>query len=268
MSDKYLTRSHRRYMKITPGSVYETTVQSLIERNLSSLFPEYFGKSFEPYFRTAAGDVKPDLVLIRHDYKGWLLVEVEVEGHSAQAHILPQLAKLTFATSNELVLEHFVNHFGNDHNLLNIEKALSQKPEVVLVIHGSSSEFQDGLKELGVSSLDLEIHAYPPDEYILEVVDHEENYVDTGVICSRSSNMATQFIWILPKVQGIEPNSIEGKIQVRIGNSASIWGIKATKSDYLLRQPPDIQSLSGVNKVAVHRHRNFDSLRFVPLTER
>lgn len=268
MSDKYLTRSHRRYMRVTPGSVYETTVQSLVERNLSSLFPEYFGKLFEPYFRTAAGDVKPDLVLIRHDYKGWLLVEVEVEGHSPQAHILPQLAKLTYATANELVLEFFIDNFGNEHNLSNIEIALQQKPEVVLVIHGSSSSFQSGLKELGVSSLDLEIHAYPPDEYILEVVDHEENYVDTGLTCSRSLNLATQYIWILSKVPGIEPNQIGGKIQVRIGNSASFWGIKATKSDYLLRQPPDIQSLSGVSKVAVYRHRNFDSLKFVPITGR
>ena len=127
MSDKYLTRRHRKYARITPGAVYETTVQTLIENNLSSLFPEYFGKLFEPYFRTPAGDVKPDLVLIRHDYKGWMLVEVEIEGHSPSAHILPQLAKLTFASSNSEVLSHFVDHFSDSHNVKDLEIALSNK---------------------------------------------------------------------------------------------------------------------------------------------
>jgi hypothetical protein len=243
-------------------------VQVLVERNLSSLFPEYFGNTYEPYFRTPAGDVKPDLVLIRRDFKGWLLLEVEVEGHSPSAHILPQLTKLKFATSNQSLLEYFVGKFGEEHDPHLIEQALSFKPEVVLAMHGSSSSFQEKLKELGVTSLDLEIHTFPPDEYILEVIDYEENFVDTGLICFRSTNAATRFIWILPAISGLTASNGEGKIEINVDGSSSVWGIMSTKTDYLLRQPPDIQSLSGINKVSVYRHRNFDSLKFVPIKER
>jgi len=265
MSDKYLTRRHRKYARITPGAVYETTVQTLIENNLSSLFPEYFGKLFEPYFRTPAGDVKPDLVLIRHDYKGWMLVEVEIEGHSPSAHILPQLAKLTFASSNSEVLNHFVDHFSDSHNVKDLEIALSNKPEVTLVIHGTSNGFQAELDQLGVTSFDIEIHSFPPDEYILEVFDRAENFIDTGLICSRSTNIATQYVWVLPNIDGLPYVQLNQNIEVKVAETSSIWRIEHKKNNYLLRQPSDIQSLNGVTKVAVYRHRSFLSLKFVPI---
>jgi hypothetical protein len=265
MSDKYLTRRHRKYTRISPGAVYETTVQTLIENNISSLFPEYFGKIFEPYFRTPAGDVKPDLVLIRHDYKGWMLVEVEVEGHSPSAHILPQLAKLTFAMSNDEVLGHFVDHFSDSHNAKDMERALSTKPEVVLVIHGSSDGFQLELKKLGVVSLDVEIHSFPPNEYILEVFDRAENFIDTGLICARSSNIATQYVWVLPTIEGLPYDQLNQNIEVRVNEESSIWRIEQKKNNYLLRQPSDIQSLNGVARVSVLRHRSFLSLKFLPI---
>lgn len=266
MTDKYLTRRHRKYVRISPGAVYETTVQTLVENNISSLFPEYFGKIFEPYFKTPAGDVKPDLVLIRHDYKGWMLVEVEVEGHSPSAHILPQLAKLTFASSNDEVLDHFVDNFSDSHNVNDLENALSHDPEVTLVIHGSSESFQIELYKLGVTSLDIEIHSFPPDEYILEVFDRAENFIDTGLICTRSSSIATQYVWVLPNIEGLPYANLNQNIEIRVGDSSSIWRIEHKKNNYLLRQPSDIQSLNGITKVAVLRHRSFMSLKFIPIT--
>ena len=265
MSDKYLTRRHRKYARVTPGAVYETTVQTLIENNISSLFPEYFGKIFEPYFRTPAGDVKPDLVLIRHDYKGWMLVEVEVEGHSPSAHILPQLAKLTFASSNDEVLGHFVDHFSDSHNVKDLELALINEPEVTLVIHGSSDSFQTELSKLGVTSLDVEIHSFPPDEYILEVFDRAENFIETGLICVRSSSIATQYVWVLPNIDGLLYEQLGQNIEIKVADTSSIWRIEHKKNNYLLRQPSDIQSLNGITKVAVLRHRSFLSLKFVPI---
>lgn len=267
MSDKYLTRRHRKYTRISPGALYETAVQTLIENNISSLFPEYFGKIFEPYFKTPAGDVKPDLVLIRYDYKGWMLVEVEVEGHSPSAHILPQLAKLTFASSTDDVLRCFVDHFSESHNVMDLELALSNKPEVTLVIHGSSDSFQAELNKLGVTSLDIEIHSFPPDEYILEVFDRAENFIDTGLICARSSNIATQYVWILPHIDGLPFEQLQQNIEVRVADTSSIWRIEQKNTNYLLRQPSDIQSLNGISKVYVLRHRSFLSLKFVPILE-
>ena len=268
MSSKFLTRIFRRYAKVTPGSLYESNVQVLIERNLSALFPEYFGKIMDPYFRTAAGDVQPDLVLVRRDYKGWMLVEVEVEGHSAQAHILPQLSKLTRASCNDEVFKLLMDSFSSEHNELNLAEAINYKPEVTLVIHGSSEKFQSKLNELGVYTLDVDIHSYPPDEYVLEVLDREENYLDTGQICRRSSNLATQFVWSLPKIEFLDLTTMDEKVEVCVGTEISFWDIKTNRTDYLLRQPTGLQSLNGVNEVCVYRHRNFGSLKFIPLVER
>jgi len=268
MSNKFLTQFHRRYRKVTPGALYESNVQVLIERNISAIFPDYFGKIMDPYFRTAGGDVQPDLVLIRRDYKGWMLVEVEVEGHSAQAHILPQLSKLARARSNDSVLKLIIESFSNDHKVEELESAISYKPEVTLIMHGTSEDFQNKLNELAVYSLDIEIHSYPPGEYVLEVLDRQENYIDTGQICRRSMNLATQYIWSLPKIEHLQLTTTGNQVEVCIGTEISFWYIKTNRTDYLLRQPTGIKSLNGVSDVYVYRHRNFGSLKFIPLDER
>jgi hypothetical protein len=67
MARNFIARGHNRYTEIKPGTVYESMVTNIVEKNLGSLFPLYFGKKLEPYFRTAAGDVKPDLIIILGD---------------------------------------------------------------------------------------------------------------------------------------------------------------------------------------------------------
>lgn len=268
MSDKFLTRAFRRYSRIAPGAIYESQVQVLVERNLPALFPDYFGKIMEPYFRTAAGDVQPDIVLIRRDFCGWMLVEVEIEGHSAQAHILPQLSKLVRVNFNDSLVKMLIEEYSDEHDISKLMKAISFKPEVTLIIHGESSKFQDELQELGVYSLDIGIHSFPPDDYVLEVLDREQNYLDTGQVCKRSLNAATQYVWSLPKIDHFPLKINENLIEVKVGTEISLWGVKENRSDYLLRQPSGIQSLEGVNEVQVQRHRNFGSLRFIPVVER
>ena len=175
------------------------------------------------------------------------------------------MAKLTFASSNEEVLTHFIDHFSDSHNAKDLEIALSNEPEVTLVIHGSSESFQTELNQLGVTSLDIEIHSFPPDEYILEVFDRAENFIETGLICTRSSSIATQYVWVLPNIEGLPYAQMNQNIEIRVADTSSIWRIEHKKNNYLLRQPSDIQSLNGVTKVAVLRHRSFMSLKFVPI---
>ena len=268
MSDKFLTRAFRRYSQIVPGALYESHVQILVERNISALFPDYFGRMMDPYFRTAGGDVQPDLVLIRRDYKGWMLIEVEIEGHSPQAHILPQLSKMIRARAGESVSKLILEAFEDEHPRGDLEFAVSHRPEVTLVIHGSSKKFEDRLSELGVYALDIQIYSYPPDDYVLEVIDREENYIETGQKCRRSLNLATRYVWSLPKIDNLDLGAESGKIEVRVGAESSFWDIKINRSDYLLRQPTGIQSLDGIDEVFVLRHRNICSLKFVPVGER
>jgi len=66
--------------------VYEGFVEAIVLRFSAALFPGYHALPCKPYFDTPHGGVYPDLVLIREDFTGRGLVEVEVQNHSANGH--------------------------------------------------------------------------------------------------------------------------------------------------------------------------------------
>jgi hypothetical protein len=266
MARNFIARGQNRYTEIKPGTVYESMVTNIVEKNLGSLFPLYFGKKLEPYFRTAAGDVKPDLIIIKRDFSGWALVEVETPNDSFSAHILPQLSKLKFARSDEIIFNYIRNSFADINNLDLLEKSLKQIPEVYLVMHGSSESHKESLKTLGVNVIDIEIYTNPPSDYILKVFDKSEEFINLGVVAKRSPNPLTRNIWILPDFSRVINEKLDKSLLIEFNGESSTWGASSTNEGHLLRQPDGLESLKNVNSVSVLRHKDNQVLRFIDNT--
>ena len=67
-----------------------------------SLFPDHFCYKFKPLLMSdLSTGVRPELVLIDHEYAEWALVEVEKFSHSWSAHVSPQLEKFRSARIGE-----------------------------------------------------------------------------------------------------------------------------------------------------------------------
>ena len=263
MSRNFIARGQNRYTEIKPGTVYESMVTNIVEKNLGSLFPLYFGKKLEPYFRTAAGDVKPDLIMIKRDFSGCALVEVETPNDSFTAHILPQLSKLKYARSDEVIIKSIRNSFSDLDNLELLEKTLMEIPEVYLVMHGSSESYKESLKTLNVNVIDIEIYTNPPTDYILKVFDKSDEFINLGIVAKRSSNPLTRNIWILPDYSRVINEKLDKSLLIEFNGETSTWGASSTMNGHILRQPDGLESLRNVNSVSVLRHKDNKVLRFI-----
>lgn len=255
---KYFARQGQRYAQVTPGARYESEIQRLVERNISALFPDYVGVFTDPLFSTPAGDVQPDLILVRSDGGGWGVVEVELEGHSFRGHVLPQLAKLTHAESFPKLAELLVKELP-DLPPDKIRAGLSFKPVVFLVIHGSSARHEAKLTKLGVEVRDIDVleASNKPNEYLLAVTDRTIRRRKLDATATRSLSPTTRSIWRLadPSIGGVLTG--EHKIEVEVLGTRAFWAATIEKDGVaLLRQPSglsnDLTDIDSIVRATVY----------------
>jgi len=266
MSDVYLSREQNRYAQVSPGSIYESQVGALVERNIASIFPDYFGKRYEPYLRTAAGDVQPDIVLLRRDFTGWALVAIEDEGHPFRRHILPQVSKMTYAEADEKLIAATQEKLCPIEPIARVEEAMSRRPRVFLVVHGSSARFQSELETLGVDPIDIDIHesTTQPNEYVLSVRDRTTVLTDLNIFASRSRNPITKFFWTIPSVE--LANALRGKdrVEVNFAQSRSMWNAVYSDDGLILRQPSDLSLAGSIVTAKVFLNEESSAIFLVP----
>jgi hypothetical protein len=266
MSDKYLTRDHRKYDLIIPGSIYEIEVQSIVERNIPSLFPGHIGKIVEPYFSTSAGDVKPDIVIIKLDYSSWGIVEVESEVHSFSAHILPQLAKMSYARSDERSIKTILDAFKDILNLDNLLSVLERKPEAYLAMHGSSEKYLDNLKEINIHSLDFQIHKQHFGDYILEVNDFRSHYESESFIVRRTKSPLFRNLWAVESGAPQFPDDMT-EIRITLEGQTSTWGMTSLNSGVIFRSPAELPIPETLEIVKAYRQRDGWGLKWEKVNE-
>lgn len=74
--------------------MYESEYEQSILRYSVDLFPGYVCVPFKATVQSDIGNVQADLVLVDRDYRGWTIVEVELEHHPLMGHVEPQMRKL------------------------------------------------------------------------------------------------------------------------------------------------------------------------------
>jgi hypothetical protein len=237
MRRSFFARSGIRYQLVSPGSVYESSVTALVDSNARALFPDYECRRIEPYFHTAAGDVKPDLVLIRRSTPGWALVEVEAEEHSARGHVKPQIAKLRFARGIGLaraaIEMEFLGAFTGDH----LDASLALPPAVYLVTHGSTRVTESELRQLAVHSIDLEILRGGPNEYVIAVTDDSDRLLQLASGAQRMPSPMLRGVWqvLTPHIEVMDEAG--SPVVVDFDGIIGTWSVSRTTDGYLLRMP-------------------------------
>lgn len=258
MSDMYVARKGHRYSKIAPGSLYESQVTSLVEKNLSAIFPHHIGAQLEPFIKTAAGNVKPDIVLVRKDFNGWALVEVEVDTHSFGSHILPQLTKLRYAVSDSNLVNALHSELKKrkqvvEDDFTKLLSALEKPPSVYLLIHGSSHDVEHHLETLKVEAIDLEVHlsATQANEYLLVANDRTRTLKSLDIRVDRSPNPLTKRFWV---TSGNLPDEVSPKgeqILVSLDGEVAIWSLTRTENGAFLRQPSELSVPDNIVSASV-----------------
>jgi hypothetical protein len=241
MSSRYIASGNNHFTLVTPGSYYETHVEKIVLGNFETIFPDFLGGRCDPKFKTAAGNVQPDLVLIRRDGTGWALVEVEIEGHDVSGHILPQLTKLSYAEADQGNIEFIEGKLSPMIAPDLISSALASRPEVILLVHGSSSSYSEKLKTLNVQTIEVDIYCCPNvvDGPILVTRDGRSSLIQLNVIARRAGpQMPT--LWSIHEFP-VEKFAIQAEqIAVVVAGTSSFWGVTAQGDGLILRAPSNL----------------------------
>jgi hypothetical protein len=165
MSRILTTNDGRWYDQLKAVAYYgETELEKWIQQHASSLFPHHYVIPFKKDINSPKmGTKRPDLALIRKDLSGWVVVEVELEGHKLD-HVLGQTKVFLDGDYNLPEIATYVrDQLSRHHNkqlTLNQLKVMldSHAPSVLVIADEHAEDWQDELKKLGIQLCVFEIY--------------------------------------------------------------------------------------------------------------
>lgn len=244
MSSDLILSSSALFEERLPGSMYEKSVESLVLKYSSMIFQGFLAADCKPYFDTAHGGVRPDMVLLRRDLKEWGLVEVELEEHSANHHVKPQIGRLVYASPDERAVRIIQDSFAGEFDRSSVAEVLTQRPRVYLVTHGVTPVSEDTLRVLQVEAINIRIFSGGPNNYQILARGRASISRQLDQILIRSTSPLTPTLWTLTGVR-IAEFCDRRFITATFQGNAQNWTIKETSNGYIFRMPTHLsESLS------------------------
>ena len=135
---------------LSSRSVLESEYEDSIKRYSPQLFPGYLCCQFNTRVSSEEGAAHADLALIDFEYRGWTVVEVELEHHSLTMHVEPQMRRLI---NGEYTSEHadFLVSQNAELDRERIRRLIRTcEPEFLVIVPEDDPDWRSTLSNLGV----------------------------------------------------------------------------------------------------------------------
>ena len=70
------------YRQLSPGTLYESEFERVIQQHAEILYPGYFLVPFKVTVQSDEDSARADFALVSKNYTSWWVVEVEKQNHS------------------------------------------------------------------------------------------------------------------------------------------------------------------------------------------
>ncbi len=147
------------YEPLSSRSILESEYEQSIFRYSKQLFPGYWCLKFNELINSDFGSVKADMVLIDEQYRGWTIIEAELEHHSFTGHVEPQMQKLVNGRYEQKHADAILREMPEmeKHRLSNLIR--NTDPEFLVVVPKSDSNWRPTLSNMGVKMATIEIYS-------------------------------------------------------------------------------------------------------------
>jgi len=165
----------------------EKDFEDLIRTRDLQIFPRWITIPFSANVKSPDGVTKkPDLALIDHEYREWWIVEVELEHHDFENHVVPQVEVFTQAVYNSKHVEWIMERNPSlDEQRLKY-MMLGEPPRVLVVVDSLSTNWYQRLKDIGASLMIIEPFQNANGEVLLRINGTQpEPRGDILTICKR-----------------------------------------------------------------------------------
>lgn len=231
-----LIRQDRTYEQV----YYEQESQFLgiVKTELSKVLPGFAVLDFSPFIIGDEGSRRrPDLALVHRDYDMWAVVEVELEKHSLDHHVVPQVR--TFATGR--YNESHATMLHQRDSTLSLEKLCNltaYSPPVVSVIVNSRLVLEDGWdvleSDFSTRLTFLESFRAEDGDVVVSISGYLPAPRPSSVISLRKDKMMNALVCTRP---GDVPAGIVDEMRMNWRERPHTWPVLRTK-DTVLFLPP------------------------------
>jgi hypothetical protein len=98
---------------VDPTKFSEGEFEAEVHRALQCLMPDYDCRVFSGAFNHEGVQRKPDIAMVHRTLSHWFVAEVELVGHSLDAHVLPQLRCFRFGEPDATCVASLQNAFND-----------------------------------------------------------------------------------------------------------------------------------------------------------
>lgn len=157
------------FYELSPSALSESEFESLLLQNGEIIRPNTRVVPFKKTVYAGEASARADLAMIAHDYRSWVVVEVEMTGHNLYGHVMPQVRTLR------------EGHYGQDHAayLASRDSGLDSAklsdmlrgsaPEVLVIVNKFDHEWFRELHRYGAHLMVFEIFRSQTNRHIFAI---------------------------------------------------------------------------------------------------
>lgn len=213
---------------VSARSLYETDYENAILRHAADLFPDFYCVNFKTLVESDYGNAKADLALVDRRYRSWTVVEVELDTHPLQDHVVEQISKLARGTYTSKHAEAlFKENADLDLDSLN-EMMLGDQPEILVLVTSHKPTWAPALAQYGAKVGVIEMFRSDTNSVILRVSgDHPSGISEEVIATCRVDSLLPNGLRILTAAPfvGLDIVSLDYE------GYSSDWRIIRTASD-------------------------------------
>ncbi len=209
------------FSELSPNALYESEFEDIVINEASKIFENFFVSEFKTNVTSEEDIAKPDLAIIDKQYRGWWVVEVEMNNHSFENHIIPQVKKLSKGDYGEPQVEYLCNK-----NTLLLKKQLfdmmkGTPPQVLVVLNKPMPTWKQVLSTLGVKICIVEVFRSDQNRYAFRV-NGEYPVISTDYVSDcRLDKLIPRFL-VVSSPAGLKISNGD-TIQIQFENCITEW---------------------------------------------
>ena len=211
---------------------------SIVKLELAKILPDFSILNFSPYIIGDQGSRRrPDLAFVHRNYKMWVVVEIELEKHSLEHHVLPQVRAFV---SGRYDSSHAALLYQKDTTLelSALKNLLYYVPPKVAVVVNSRSVLMKGWsaieKEHSAHLTFFESFRSEDDDTVVSISGYLPTPVSDRVCRLKKMNMMNDLICTQPENV---PAGILDEIQLFSDQRPNTWKVVRTKDNILFLAP-------------------------------
>lgn len=147
-----------RFDEIAPKALAEAEFERLLVQNSEVILPDAVAIPFKKTVYSAEASARADLAMISTDYRYWVVVEVELEGHSLYNHVIPQVRTLRDAAYRADCVEYFLRKRPNLDRCKLTQMLMGDPPEILVLVNKANEEWRRELRRYGVHMVVFDIY--------------------------------------------------------------------------------------------------------------